>query len=91
VISPALETGPDFIMKLQIIKPFDWAHRGVEIVAYTPGEIDTTDEDLIRVAIDQGWAVRETSAHFSAPETSAMHAEPDRPKRGRKPKQPDPA
>jgi len=91
VISPALETGPDFIMKLQIIKPFDWAHRGVEIVSYDLGEIDTTDEDLIRVAIDQGWAVRETSAHHSAPETSAMRVEPARPKRGRKPKQPDPA
>jgi hypothetical protein len=80
---PALETGPEFTMKLQIIKPFDWAHRGVEIVAYAAGEIETTDEDLIRVAIDQGWAVLEVSAHLSAPETAET-----KPKRGRKPKQP---
>lgn len=79
-------------MKLTITQDFTYWHNGCNRADYVAGqEVDADDQEMIAVALAEGWAVRETSAHFSAPETSAMHAEPDRPKRGRKPKQPDPA
>ncbi|WP_367847012.1 hypothetical protein [Rhodoferax sp. WC2427] len=55
--------------KLNVIEPFKWAHRHVDIKEYVPGDtIDTTDADLIRVAVDEeGWCEVEKSA--TAPST----------------------
>jgi hypothetical protein len=44
-------------MKLIAKQAFSWAHRGVEVQAYTDGEeIETEDQDLIDVSIQEGWA-----------------------------------
>lgn len=43
-------------MKLKVIKAFTWAHRGVEIEGFEAGaEIDTQDQDLIKVATRECW------------------------------------
>ena len=45
-------------MKLIVQEPFKWAHRGVEVKEYQPGdEIETEDADLITVSKGEGWAV----------------------------------
>ena len=44
-------------MQLKVIKPFDWAHRGVQVEHFeADGIIETEDEDLIRVSTGEGWA-----------------------------------
>lgn len=44
-------------MKLKVIKPFDWAHKHVRVESFDKGQvIETEDEDLIRVATEEGWA-----------------------------------
>lgn len=47
-------------MQLKVIKPFDWAHRGVQVEHFEAGiVIETEDEDLIRVSRHEGWAAGE--------------------------------
>lgn len=44
-------------LTLKVKKPFKWAHRHVDVVEYAKGDfIETEDEDLIRVATEEGWA-----------------------------------
>jgi len=43
-------------MFLKVKKSFKWAHRHVEVKEHNLGDvIDTEDEDLIRVATEEGW------------------------------------
>lgn len=45
-------------MKLIVQEPFSWAHQHVNIKEYVADdEIETEDEDLIRVACEEGWVV----------------------------------
>lgn len=47
-------------MQLKVIKPFDWAHRGVQVEHFEAGStIETEDEDLIRVSTGEGWAAED--------------------------------
>lgn len=44
-------------MQLKAKKDFSWAHAGVRIEHYAKGAlIETDDQDLIRVAREEGWA-----------------------------------
>lgn len=44
-------------MHIKAKTPFSWAHRGCDIEHFEAGQvIDTADEDLVRVATDEGWA-----------------------------------
>lgn len=46
-------------MELKVMKPFDWAHKGVRVESFEKGQvINTEDEDLIRVSIDEKWCSR---------------------------------
>lgn len=46
-------------MKLKVKIDFSWAHRGIDVVNYTAGdEIETDDQDLINVAMKEGWVVK---------------------------------
>ena len=50
-------------MKLIATQDFSWAHRGVEVEEFKKGAvIETEDEDLIKVAIDEGWAKKSGKA-----------------------------
>jgi hypothetical protein len=43
-------------MKLTVKKPFSWAHKGISVEAFEPGQtIDTEDQDLIDVSTKEGW------------------------------------
>lgn len=47
-------------MQLKVIKPFNWAHRGVQVEHFEAGSsIETEDEDLIRVSTGEGWATED--------------------------------
>lgn len=49
--------------KLKVLKPFSWAHRHVDVQSYEKGEsIETDDKDLIKVAVEEGWAKADKSA-----------------------------
>lgn len=42
---------------LKVKKTFSWAHRNVDVKEHVKGEtIETDDEDLVRVATEEGWA-----------------------------------
>lgn len=44
-------------MRLKVTKTFSWAYRGCDVVEHAEGEIiETLDDDLIRVAVEEGWA-----------------------------------
>ena len=50
-------------MFLKVKEAFSWAYRGVDVQSYAVGDVlDTEDEDLIRVAIEEGW-VEETTGN----------------------------
>lgn len=50
-------------MKLTATQDFSWAHRGVEVEEFKKGAvIETEDEDLIKVATDEGWAKKSGKA-----------------------------
>lgn len=56
-------------MSLKVIKPFDWAHRGVEIEHFEAGreiDLDTDDAEMIEVATREGWIGEEKAAGKSA-------------------------
>lgn len=43
-------------MKLVALQGFSWAHAGVRIEQFEKGQlIETEDEDLIKVAFQEGW------------------------------------
>lgn len=45
-------------MKLTVTKPFAWAHRGIDVEHYEPGQvIDTEDQDLIDVSLAEEWTI----------------------------------
>lgn len=49
-------------MQLKVKQAFKWAHRHVDVQEHNVGDvIDTEDEDLIRVATEEGWAAEEGS------------------------------
>lgn len=49
--------------KIIAVVAFNWAHRGVEVQEFQPGEeIETEDADLIKVAADEGWATADGKA-----------------------------
>lgn len=55
-------------MQLKVKKAFKWAHRHVEVQEFEVGEvIDTEDEDLIRVATDEGWVSKVKDAPPAIP------------------------
>ncbi|WP_343735260.1 hypothetical protein [Acidovorax sp.] len=55
-------------MKLIAKQDFSWAHRGVEIEEFKKGqEIDTEDQDLIKVSTDEGWAAKPRKGGSQAP------------------------
>ena len=44
-------------MKLTAKQAFSWAHRGIDVVHYEAGqEIETDDQEMIAVAVAEGWA-----------------------------------
>jgi len=69
-------------MDLKVIKPFDWAHRGVQVESFQKDQIITTeDPDLIRVSLAEKWTKKQgkgeapgPDAGQSAPEASDQHA-----------------
>lgn len=66
-------------MKLRITKDFLFAHRGTDVVAYTAGQvIECDDSELLRVAMDEGWAAMAAASHpVEARETQAAHSAPE--------------
>ena len=56
-------------MKLVIKQDFSYFHRGHDRVDYKSGDvIETDDEEMAEVAIDQGWATK-----ADKPATNAAH------------------
>jgi hypothetical protein len=46
-------------MKLKVKAAFKWAHQGVRVEEFQPGQvIETEDQDLIDVSQHEGWTVR---------------------------------
>ena len=46
-------------MKLIAQEKFSWAHNGVQVEEFEAGaEIETEDEELIKVSTSEGWAKR---------------------------------
>lgn len=63
-------------MKLKVKKAFKWAHRHVDVQEHNVGDvIDTDDEDLIRVATEEGWAtkVKATEGDAAKNDSAAPH------------------
>lgn len=60
-------------MALTVKKPFDWAHRGVQVEHFEAGrDISDQTEDLTSVAIAEGWAEEDgKKAAKTAPEKAA--------------------
>ena len=42
-------------MQVRILKSFRWAHDGVTITAYTPGEIHDFEQSVAARALRNGW------------------------------------
>ena len=62
-------------MQLKVKKAFKWAHRHVDVQEHNVGDvIDTEDEDLIRVATEEGWAAEEGSEDDADAEAKAKAA-----------------
>lgn len=70
-------------MELKALQDFSWAHRGVQIEEFKEGQtITTEDEDLIRVAKEEGWASEDGQKPVmqrkkSAPENKDAGAAPE--------------
>lgn len=63
-------------MQLKVKKAFKWAHRHVDVQEFEVGDvIDTEDEDLIRVATEEGWAAEEVSDDADAEAKAKAAAE----------------
>lgn len=63
-------------MLLKVKEPFKWAHEHVRVVEYAPGVdedniIETDDQDLIDVALREGWAEEVKPANLVDPEAEA--------------------
>ena len=59
-------------MKLKVKKAFKWAHRHVDIQEYGVGDvIETEDQDLIRVATEEGWVSKGKESKPEAPASDA--------------------
>lgn len=59
-----------------IRKSFDWAHGGCEVRSYRASAepVEVTDDDLVRVAVHEGWA---ELVKPGAPEPRAQAAAPE--------------
>lgn len=70
-------------MKLKVTKSFDFAHNGCEVKTYAKGtEIDTetADPELVRVASEEGWAVKtKATKEPAAPPDAGKEPEPTAP------------
>lgn len=67
-------------MQLKVKKAFKWAHRHVDVQEHNVGDvIDTEDADLIRVAVEEGWASKGKEPKPEAPkeEPAAVGQAPD--------------
>jgi len=66
--------------KLKVIKPFQWAHRHVDVKSYEKGDvIETDDQDLIDVSVSEGWAKKDgkpEADQSAAPENKAQAQAP---------------
>ncbi len=65
-------------MKLTITKDFSYWHKGVNRADYAAGtEVETDDEEMVQVAVTEGWAEpegaekRSTKAQKNAPENKS--------------------
>ena len=55
--------------KFNVLQSFPYFHRGYDRVDYKSGDvIETDDEEMAEVAIDQGWATK-----ADKPATNAAH------------------
>ena len=64
-------------MQLKVKKAFKWAHRHVDVQEHNVGDvIDTEDEDLIRVATEEGWVSKGKEPKPEAPKKEPAAAGP---------------
>lgn len=62
-------------MQLKVKEAFKWAHRHVDVQEHNVGDvIDTKDEDLIRVATEEGWVTEVNDPSESEAEAAAKAA-----------------
>ena len=70
--------------KLIVETKFKWAHRGVDVVEYYPGDqIETDDGEMVAIAVEEGWA-KEVDA-FSEGDGKAMDKAPENTARAKAP------
>ena len=50
-------------MKLKFTAPLDWPHEGSVLHFDDKQEVNTKDELLIRICLQEGWAVEVKAAH----------------------------
>lgn len=63
-------------MKLNVVKPFSWAHQGVRVESFAEGQvIETDDEDLIRVALKEKWVKRDKAGSAEGQASTPAAAE----------------
>lgn len=66
-------------MKLIAIAAFSWAHAGIVVERFEPGEvIETEDQDLIDVATREGWAEIEGAKAVEPDPAPAPAPEPEK-------------
>lgn len=54
-------------MQLKVVKPFDWAHEHVRIESFQKDQlIETSDQDLIRVSLEEKWTMKNRSSEPGA-------------------------
>lgn len=63
--------------KIIIRQDFDWAHGGCDVRPYRASAepIEVTDDDLVRVALHEGWAVLAASNIDEQPRAAAAAPE----------------
>ena len=68
-------------MRLQILKSFRFAHQGVNIRQYEPGPLDTDDDELVKMALGEGWAIADekvaTKALGGSPRNKSFSGAPE--------------
>lgn len=57
------------MQRINIVRPFAWAHHGYQVEQFTEGAAVVPD-DCAEVAIREGWAMPEIAAVPGAPETT---------------------
>lgn len=69
-------------MKLVALKAFSWAHAGVQIEEFAKDQvIETEDEDLIKVAMQEKWVKQagkaESKGKDEKPEAQPVNPDPE--------------